>query len=388
MNKISTPHSSDKPSWGNSISDRLISESGTVKAPIGKAAILLISALALAACGTSSTVDEDSYLEGAELVDPGNDNDVTEMVDITNVVFTELSADCYDYINTYEASVVDIQNSIGFESGVLISGENDYCSIISNAIPNHDFNDATAGFADDVAEVDQAYIVQRNPLLAANSTAMSQQITNAIMLNGVVLDLLSAGCYSPDDAGADADGNVAIGCNDDSAWLLDPLGTEHKFGADAHNAHVQPGGLYHYHGNPNAMFDDNPGADGSPVIGFAADGFPIFGSYFLDANTGSVRKALSGYTLKSGSRPPQSEFDPGGEFDGLYIDDYEYTSAGDLDECNGMTVNGQYGYYVSDSYPWVMNCFSGTPDDSFNKADGMPPEGQLPPEGELPPPPF
>ena len=32
--------------------------------------------------------------------------------------------------------------------------------------------------------------------------------------------------------GADANGNTAIGYGTDSAWLLDPLGSETKFGAD------------------------------------------------------------------------------------------------------------------------------------------------------------
>ena len=70
------------------------------------------------------------------------------------------------------------------------------------------------------------------------------------MLNGVVADVLSAGCYNPTDPRADEDGNAAIGCNIQDGWLLDPLGTESKFGADAHNAHTQPDGTYHYHGNP------------------------------------------------------------------------------------------------------------------------------------------
>jgi hypothetical protein len=51
----------------------------------------------------------------------------------------------------------------------------------------------------------------------------------------------------------------------------------------------------------------------------------------------------------------------------LYVDDYEYAAVGDLDECNGMTVDGQYGYYVTDAYPWVMRCYRGTPDASFGK---------------------
>jgi hypothetical protein len=32
-----------------------------------------------------------------------------------------------------------------------------------------------------------------------------------------------------------------------------------------------------------------------------------------------------------------------------------------------MTINDQYGYYVTASYPNVMGCFSGTPDWSFFK---------------------
>ena len=33
---------------------------------------------------------------------------------------------------------------------------------------------------------------------------------------------------------------------------------------------------------------------------------------------------------------------PGGNYNGTFRDDYELTNTGDLDICNGMTVNGQY----------------------------------------------
>ena len=150
------------------------------------------------------------------------------------------------------------------------------------------------------------------------------------MLNGVALDLLSAGCYAPTDPMADADGNVQIGCTPADGWLLDPLGPGNGFGTDLHHAHTQPDGTYHYHGDPEALFDDSPGPNGSPVIGFAADGFPIYGSYFHDGTT--VRKAISGYTLKAGNRPGGADA-PSGAYDGQYIDDYEFTGAGDLDAC-------------------------------------------------------
>ena len=60
----------------------------------------------------------------------------------------------------------------------------------------------------------------------------------------------------------------------------------------------------------------------------------------------------------------------GGDYDGMYIDDYEFTDTGDLDACNGMTVNGQYGYYITDAYPWVVGCFKGTLQTSFVKEGG------------------
>lgn len=289
-----------------------------------------------------------------------------ETVDITNAVFTNRSADCADYVSLYEASVEDLQRGVAFEGNVSMSSADTSCTLTSNNIPNHDFNDTSAHFATPVQEVEHTFEIVRSPTLAGAPTPLSQQTYNGVMLNGLPLDILSAGCYDPSSPMADQDGNVAIGCTMEDKWRLDPLGTNHKFGADAHNAHTQPDGSYHYHGNPNAMFDDDPEANGSPVIGFAADGFPIYGSYFLDTATGTVRKATSGYTLKQGTRPT-SATDPGRTYDGTYVDDWEFTGSGDLDACNGMTVDGQYGYYVTDTYPWVIGCLSGVPHDSFDK---------------------
>ena len=262
--------------------------------------------------------------------------------------------------------VVDIKRSMDFNGDTMILSDTGGCALTSNNIPNHDFNDASAAFATNVAEVSQTFTIPRNPTAAASSTALTQTTYNGVMLNGVPIDILSAGCYRPAGPMADMNGNVAIGCTDSDPWLLDPLGYDGGFGADEHNAHTQPNGSYHYHGSPEAMFDDNPGPNGSPVIGFAADGFPIYGSYFLDSGSGMVRKALSGYTLKAGTRPT-GPGNPGGTYDGSYRDDWEFTDAGDLDECNGMTVDSQYGYYVTDTFPWIIGCFTGTPHTSFNK---------------------
>lgn len=299
------------------------------------------------------------------IVSPALAHEATS-VDITGVILAGTNADCASYENRYSSSVTDTQQNRQLKGSMHVTAHDDHCVVESNSIPNHDTGEGSGrDFVAPVAEISGSFTIPRNPKQQASATALDQRSYDAILLNGVVVDILSAGCYRPNGDRVDANGNVAIGCRSTDKWLLDPLGPGAGFGADVHHAHTQPNGQYHYHGNPMVMFDDQPGADGSPVIGFAADGFPIYGSYFKDAS-GAVRKAISGYSLKPGSRP-SSASDPGGDYDGMYVDDFEFTDAGDLDACNGMMVNGQYAYYVTDAYPWVIKCFSGTPDSSFAK---------------------
>ena len=310
-------------------------------------------------------VSATAILTAACSIDPETDRisaaQAQGTTDITHAIFTERSGDCAHHAADLTASVKDIQNSRMFTGQVTMIASGNGCTLRSNNIPNHDFNAAPARFAHQAQEVSLKVSISRNAQKASAPTALSQRAYSGVMLNGVPIDLPSAGCYRPNERRADSDGNVAIGCQlGQNAWMVDPLDTASRFGADSHNAHTQPNGSYHYHGNPNAMFDSNPTAEGSPVVGFASDGFPNYGSYFK-ASDGIVRKAKSGYRLKQGNRPSGAN-NPDGAYSGLYIDDFEYANAGDLDACNGMTVNGQYGYYVTDSYPWIMACLTGTPD--------------------------
>jgi hypothetical protein len=210
-------------------------------------------------------------------------------------------------------------------------------------------------FANAFREQNQSFNMTASPSPAARPTSLSLQYDNAVFLNGVKLDLMAAGCYGVGDG--------RIGCRDMSApYRYDPLGNGSNFGADEHNAHTQPDGTYHYHGNPMALFIQSNATEPSPVIGFAADGFPIFGSFIADG--GTVRPAQSSYQLKSGMR----NGGPGGAYDGTFIDDWKYVAgSGDLDACNGMVQDGVYGYVVTESYPHVMACFTGVPDTSFRK---------------------
>lgn len=274
--------------------------------------------------------------------------------DMTNEALTARFATCADYADSHTATVTDVQRNQTFEASVTVTAKGAKCVIASNAIPNHDFN-AKGRFATPTSPQDQTFTVTARPKAANRPTPLSLEYDNAVFLNGVKLDQMAAGCFGV--------GKGFTGCRDMAApYRYDPLGGKAKFGTDEHNAHTQPDGTYHYHGNPLALFDQtSPGAP-SPVIGFAADGFPIFGSTISDG--GTLRKARSSYQLKSGTR----QGGPGGAHDGTFIDDWVYVAgSGDLDACNGMIQDGTYGYVVTDTYPHVMGCFTGTPDASFRK---------------------
>ena len=109
------------------------------------------------------------------------------------------------------------------------------------------------------------------------------------------------------------------------------------------------------------------------LIGFAADGFPIYALYgYKDANDPSseVVELRSSYRLRQGTRPSG----PGGKYDGTYVQDYEYVAGlGDLDQANGrygVTAEfpaGTYYYVITEDYPYIPRMFVGTPDASFRK---------------------
>ena len=301
--------------------------------------------------------DIDALAAFGNQVRNGDSPDTSGSVDITNAILVNRNPDCSVYANQYSSQATDINQSTTFTGDLTVTVEGNTCVFTTNAIPNHDFNDAARDFPNAVSEQEDRYSIPINPQLAASTTPLSLTVNNAILLNGVVVDILAAGCFGVGDG--------RIGCNDpEQPWRFDPLSPLSGFSVDSHNAHSQPDGTYHYHGEPNALYASNE-AIVSPVAGFAADGFPIFGSYIND--NGSVRTVQSSYRLRSGNRP-SGNGQPGGTFDGTYRDDYEYVEGlGDLDECNGRMVNGQYRYHITSTFPYVLGCFRGVPDDSFTK---------------------
>jgi hypothetical protein len=116
----------------------------------------------------------------------------------------------------------------------------------------------------------------------------------------------------------------------------------------------------------------------SPLIGFALDGYPVYGPWAYDGN-GGVRRMRSSYRLRSitrrhewpdGTRLTPEQFGPdvsSAEPLGTFAEDYEYARGlGDLDEFNGRFSrtpeypDGTYAYFLATNesgrlaYPYLV----------------------------------
>ncbi len=202
-----------------------------------------------------------------------------------------------------------------------------------------------------------------DPKPAASATSVNNaagggppNLPFGIALNGVLFDPGTAEFYNGDRRG----------------WNYEALGGAVPLGIDANYAHVQPSGSYHYHGLPTLLLEQLGWTKSkhSPQIGWAADGFPLYAVYgYADAENveSNIVELKSSYRLKHGNRPGGAQ-NPGGKYDGTFIQDYEYVAgAGDLDECNGRFCktpeypDGTYAYFLTTDWPVIPRAFRGTP---------------------------
>ena len=191
-----------------------------------------------------------------------------------------------------------------------------------------------------------------------------------VSINGVRYDPNSAVTFVNDDG------------SNNIEWHVEATSTENSIGVSMgqlNGGHLNASGVYHYHAVPEDYFVNDLGIDGSnhsPIVGYAADGFPIYYKYVYtdeEDSLSSIAIASSGYSLKSGDRPGDGLTAPDQSYDGNYYEDYEYSSASTiLDECNGrygVTPDYPYGtyyYVITDEYPYIPRCFKGTHvDNSF-----------------------
>jgi hypothetical protein len=186
--------------------------------------------------------------------------------------------------------------------------------------------------------------------------------------------------------------------------------------------HVQPGGLFHYHGYPDLLIANlrvRERAMAAPsrttVAGFSGDGYPII-DYVIGAQAPGGPPSLflfSGYVLRDGGRAAQDRtnpaYTPSGNHDGLYVEDhvfdpnrkatqidaalarsgeYHGLKADDLragrasyallDPLNGIVLRGpnqvlggyppaHYAYVLTPDWPETPRLFAFEPDESFKR---------------------
>lgn len=154
-------------------------------------------------------------------------------------------------------------------------------------------------------------------------------------------------------------------------------------GLDPSNAHNQPTmngsttsfyGYYHYHGMPEGQISRlGKGNSTMTLVGFAADGFPIYARYGYTARTstsGGVSIMKGNYRVRTAAEltaagytdRPSTAVAPYGSF----VQDWVFdptTVGGDLDACNGrygVTPESPsaavYHYMVTDTYPYIPRC--------------------------------
>lgn len=242
-------------------------------------------------------------------------------------------------------------------------------SLSANGLPNH----AVGTFPTSVnPNTIAAQTVNISMTLAPQLTTTSTSIDGpgarvSYALNGVKFDPGTAGTC-PGSATAAANCNLANGTD---VWRIEALGQSvFDFGVDTNNAHVQPGGAYHYHGMPEGLITALGVTSGSPrmaLVGWATDGFPIYARYcYSDASSAAsaIKVCRGSYTLDGAadSGRPSTAWVPLGAFHS----DWNYTAgSGDLDDCNGrfgVTPEfpaGIYYYMITDTYPYASRCVKG-----------------------------
>lgn len=165
----------------------------------------------------------------------------------------------------------------------------------------------------------------------------------------------------------------------DGNWHTDAWYNEGVSMDSSGNGHPDAKGTYHHHANPIALYSD-PSSAHSPIVGFALDGFPIYGpfGYSTPTNASSnIKRMASSYQLRSITQrtilPDGSTSTPAGpnvssSFPlGMYCEDYEYVNGlGDLDSLNGRYCvtpeypSGTYAYFIatdskgSPAFPYIL----------------------------------
>lgn len=229
-----------------------------------------------------------------------------------------------------------------------------------------------------------------NPTQNTGTPAPTTMGNIGVFINGVALFDYRDGVSWKNSTNSLAGG--PLGGTGDGVWNRDAVVAE-KLGFDCSKGHPAMGN-YHHHQNPSAFKLDLSvisticnlyDADGlyaidstqhSPLIGFAYDGFPIYGAYGYEFSngTGNITRMKSGYQLRNitvrNTYADGSSVTPGPPVNatyplGYFREDYEFVSHPGQDDYLDVH-NGRF--CVTPEYPQGIYAYFCTVDQNWNSA--------------------
>ena len=165
--------------------------------------------------------------------------------------------------------------------------------------------------------------IPRYPEIESGSKTSTPLGPIGVLINGVVI-------FNSEDAHS---------YNNQNIWHRNAVVVEAS-SFDSCLGHPQMNGIYHHHQNPVCLYTLDSTRH-LPIIGYAYDGYPIYGAYgYANPNgTGGIKRMISSYKLRDitkrtslpdGTQLDASEYGPdvSSEYPlGYYIEDYEYVDS-------------------------------------------------------------
>ncbi|AUC83624.1 YHYH protein [Lacinutrix sp. Bg11-31] len=269
-------------------------------------------------------------------------------------------------VSNYFAAYSLKDESYDTKTEVTISGNERI--MITNSLPNHETGAfPNQGNPNTISAQNLTYTFPLNPKYTGNAQWMREP---GVALNGVK--------FEPGTA-------EVVECETGENYRVEAIQNVIDLGLDFNHAHVQPTGAYHYHGSPTSIISKFDTGEDLVHIGFAHDGFPMYYS-----KSGKYKPS---YKLLNGNRDGEDctytarktiDISVGGHHDGTYGSDYEYVdSSGDLDECNGITIDGKYIYLVTEEFPYISRCVMGEVSQQEQQGSAQGGRGERPNTAEL-----
>lgn len=281
------------------------------------AAAVLVTLLVATGCSTGSSTQDSTAADSAD-TDASGSADATAGAAEDNATGTTAAG-----LSCVETAALFVTRGSAnpdlADPEVSATCEGDAVAVTSNGIPDYTYIETSPGSPD---AADYTFTIPATPTMADEVTDVPELGIAAVALGGVPI-------YGPTE-GTGGDVNSLEGA------------------LSACGSHNGPTG-FHIHqiltsDDTDCLFTPEEVAQAPQLVGYALDGYPIY--------TGADQYTSS-WELTDAS---------------LFATDtwaaHSYVEgSGDLDQCNGLTdADGNYAYYTTASFPYVLGCYAGVVD--------------------------